>query len=313
MKRILFLIFGLYILLPTLADEPFGIVNVSVCNTRNEADYNSAQESQALLGMPVRILDREREWTKIQTPDEYVHWVLSSSLQRVSETELHDWNCGDQVVVTALYGFVYQEKNSHSQTVSDVVAGNRLRLITRRGKFYKVAYPDGRTGYIPRRICQPISEWRSKLKQDAQSILKTAYTLTGIPYMWAGTSPKGVDCSGFVRTTLYMHDIIIPRNASQQAEKGQRIEIAPDFSNLQPGDLLFFGNKRTGHVSHVGFYVGQKRFIHSLGWVHESSFSPEDSNYDEYDLGRLLFASRFLPYINKEAGLFTTDKNEYYK
>jgi len=313
MKRFLLLLIQSCLLLPVLADEPFGIINVSVCNTRNEADYNSAQESQALLGMPVRILDREREWTKIQTPEEYVHWVLSGSLQRVSEAELHDWNRADQVVVTALYGFVYQRRSIHSQTVSDVVAGDRLRLITRRGKFYKVAYPDGRTGYIPRKICQPIREWRRKLKQDAQSILKTAYSLMGIPYMWGGTSPKGVDCSGFVRTTLYMHDIIIPRNASQQAEKGQRIEIASDFSNLMPGDLLFFGNKQTGHVSHVGFYVGEKRFIHSLGYVHESSFSPQDSNYDEYDLGRLLFASRILPYINIEEGLCTTDKNEYYK
>ena len=313
MKRILLLFFGLYSFFAVCADEPFGIINVSVCNTRNEADYNSAQESQALLGMPVKILDREREWTKIQTPDEYVHWVLSGSLQRVDEAGLHAWNRASQVVVTALHGFVYQEKSTRSQTVSDVVAGDRLRLIARRGKFYEVLYPDGRRGFILRKISQPIWEWRSKLKRDAQSILKTAYSLNGVPYMWGGTSPKGMDCSGFVRTTLYMHDIIIPRNAAQQAEKGQRVEIDLDFNNLQPGDLLFFGDKRTGRVSHVGFYVGQKRFIHSLGWVHESSFSPEDPNYDEYDLHRLLFASRVLPYINRETGLCTTDQNEYYK
>ena len=234
-------------------------------------------------------------------------------IQRVDEAGLHAWNRASQVVVTALHGFVYQEKNTRSQTVSDVVAGDRLRLIARRGKFYEVLYPDGRRGFISRKISQPIWEWRSKLKRDAQSILKTAYSLNGVPYMWGGTSPKGMDCSGFVRTTLYMHDIIIPRNAAQQAEKGQRVEIDPDFNNLQPGDLLFFGDKRTGRVSHVGFYVGQKRFIHSLGWVHESSFSPEDPNYDEYDLHRLLFASRVLPYINRETGLCTTDQNEYYK
>lgn len=64
---------------------------------------------------------------------------------------------------------------------------------------------------------------------DAQSIIRTAYTMIGIPYLWAGTSSKGVDCSGLVRTVLFMHDIIIPRDASQQAYVGQRIGIASRF------------------------------------------------------------------------------------
>lgn len=294
-----------------LLAQEYGVVNVSVCNTRHAADYDSGQESQALLGMPVKILDRHNEWTQIQTPEDYVHWVLSSCIHRVTRDELSQWNHDRQLVVTSLYGFVYQKPDKRSQTVSDVVGGDRLRLLGKKGKYYQVAYPDGREGYLPRQDGKPLDEWRATLKQDAQSILSTAYSLNGIPYMWGGTSPKGVDCSGFVRTTLYLHDIIIPRNASQQARKGQRIEIAPDYSNLLPGDLLFFGSGT--RVSHVGFYVGNQRFIHSLGCVHESSFSPQDPNYDEYDRNRLLFACRFLPYINKEEGLCTTDQNPYYQ
>ena len=44
-----------------------------------------------------------------------------------------------------------------------------------------------------------------------------------------------------------------------------------------------------------------------------SSFDPKDAEYDEYDLNRLLWAQRVLPYINKEDGLTTTNKNEYYR
>jgi cell wall-associated NlpC family hydrolase len=135
--------------------------------------------------------------------------------------------------------------------------------------------------------------------------------------MWGGTSTKGVDCSGFIRTTLLMHDIIIPRDASQQAYKGQHLDIAPDFSNLQPGDLLFFGTRATAgrkeQVHHVGMYIGNRHFIHSIGWVHLSSFNPKDEDYDGYDLNRLLFAARILPYINKQDGLNTTDHNSFYK
>ena len=113
-----------------------------------------------------------------------------------------------------------------------------------------------------------------------------------------------------------MHDIIIPRDASQQAYVGEHIDIAADFSNLQPGDLIFFGRKATPErkerVVHVGMYIGGKRFIHSQGDVHISSFDLADELFDEYNLGRLLFATRVLPYINKEASLNTTKTNPFY-
>ena len=64
---------------------------------------------------------------------------------------------------------------------------------------------------------------------------------------------------------------------------------------------------------HVAIYLGDKKFIHSQGDVRVNSFSPDDELFDEYNLGRLLFATRVLPYINKEAGLNTTETNEYYK
>ena len=219
--------------------------------------------------------------------------------------------------MTAHYGFVYSEPNQTSQTVSDVVAGNRLKWEGSKGAFYKVTYPDGRRGYISKSIAMPEKKWRSGLQQDAAGIIRTAHTMMGIPYLWAGTSSKGVDCSGFMRTILFMHDIIIPRDASQQAYVGEHIDIAADFSNLQPGDLIFFGRKATPErkerVVHVGMYIGGKRFIHSQGDVHISSFDLADELFDEYNLGRLLFATRVLPYINKEAGLNTTETNEYYK
>ncbi len=204
----------------------------------------------------------------------------------------------------------------HRQTVSDVAAGNRLKWEGTKGAFYKVAYPDGRQGYISKSISMPEKKWRATLKQDAASIIATAHSMMGIPYLWAGTSSKGVDCSGFMRTVLFMHDIIIPRDASQQAYVGEHIDIAPNFSNLQPGDLIFFGRKATPErkerVVHVGMYIGNKRFIHSQGDVRVNSFSPDDELFDEYNLGRLLFATRVLPYINKEASLNTTETNPFY-
>lgn len=299
-----------------LEGKTYGIVNVSVSNLRADADFSSEMMTQALMGMPVRVLQRDG-WYRIQTPDNYIAWVHRVGIHPVTKEELTAWNSAEKIVVTSHYGFVYSEPNQTSQTISDVAAGNRLKWEGTKGAFYKVAYPDGRQGYISKSISMPEKKWRASLKQDAASIIRTAHTLMGVPYLWAGTSSKGVDCSGFMRTILFMHDIIIPRDASQQAYVGEHIDIAPDFGNLQPGDLIFFGRKATSErkerVVHVGMYIGGKRFIHSQGDVRISSFDPKDELFDEYNLGRLLFATRVLPYINKEASLNTTATNSYYK
>lgn len=299
-----------------LEGKVYGIINVSVANLRVDPDFSSEMMTQGLMGMPVNVL-QNAGWVRIQTPDNYIAWVHRVGVHRVTKEELATWNHAEKIVVTSHYGFVYSEPNEASQTVSDVVAGNRLKWEGSKGAFYKVTYPDGRKGYISKSISMPEKKWRANLKQDAASIIRTAHTLMGVPYLWAGTSSKGIDCSGFMRTILFMHDIIIPRDASQQAYVGEHIDITPDFSNLQPGDLIFFGRKATPErkerVVHVGMYIGGKRFIHSQGDVHISSFDPTDELFDEYNLGRLLFATRILPSINKEATINTTDTNSYYK
>jgi cell wall-associated NlpC family hydrolase len=278
--------------------------------------FISGMSTQALLGMPVKVL-QYNGWYEIQTPDDYTGWVHRMVITPMSKERYDEWNRAEKIVVTSHYGFAYEKPDESSQPVSDVVAGNRLKWEGSKGHFYQVSYPDGRKAYLSKSISQPEAEWRASLKQDVESIIETAYSMMGIPYLWAGTSSKGVDCSGLVRTVLFMHDIIIPRDASQQAYVGEHIDIAPDFSNVKRGDLVFFGRKATAErkegISHVGIYLGNKQFIHALGDVHVSSMNPADQNYDEFNTKRLLFAVRFLPYINKEKGMNTTNKNPFYQ
>ena len=299
---------------PMPADSAYGVVHISVCNLREEGKFTSGMSTQALLGMPVKVL-QYNGWYEIQTPDDYTGWVHRMVITPMSKERYDEWNRAEKIVVTSHYGFAYEKPDESSQPVSDVVAGNRLKWEGSKGHFYQVSYPDGRKAYLSKSISQPEAEWRASLKQDVESIIETAYSMMGIPYLWAGTSSKGVDCS--VRTVLFMHDIIIPRDASQQAYVGEHIDIAPDFSNVKRGDLVFFGRKATAErkegISHVGIYLGNKQFIHALGDVHVSSMNPADQNYDEFNTKRLLFAVRFLPYINKEKGMNTTNKNPFYQ
>lgn len=311
MKRMILL--AALLLSSLLSAQEYGIVNLSVCNLRATPDYDAEMVSQAILGTPVHILDiaSKNGWPEVQTPDGYTGWVHKEGITLLEKEAYSAWNAAEKVVVTALFSTVYEAPSRRSGTVSDLVAGDRLRCLGLSGGWWKVAFPDGRTGFVQRRDALRESIWRKSLRQDVDAILATARSMNGFPYLWAGMSPKGMDCSGFVRTVLYIHDIIIPRDASQQAPMGERIMGTAD---LQRGDLVFFGRKDTvkPRVSHVGIYLGEGRFIHSLGRVKIASFDPAAPDYDAYNTGRYLFASRILPYINIQEGLNTTATNPYY-
>ena len=295
--------------------QGYGVVNISVCNLRRTADFDAEMVSQALLGTPVHVLqisDNGNPWPQVQTPDTYTGWVHYAGIQRMSFEEYHAWNAAPKVIVTELTGLVYKEASAKSAVMSDVVAGDRLKFLGKKGSWFKVGFPDGREGYVSKKIAKTEADWRKGLDQSAEAILKTAQSMLGFPYLWAGMSPKGMDCSGLVRTTLYMHDIITPRDCSQIYLTGERIN---DRSELIPGDLVFFGRYRedgSPRPSHVGFYLGGNRFIHSMGLVQIGSFDPADPYYDAYNTGRYLFGDRILPYIDRQEGLNTTITNPYY-
>jgi cell wall-associated NlpC family hydrolase len=121
------------------------------------------------------------------------------------------------------------------------------------------------------------------IKPKREDIVALSYRFTGVPYLWGGNSSKGFDCSGFTQTVFKMNGWPLSRDANQQAKEG--IEIVPDekFSNVLPGDLLFFG--RGDRITHVGISLGGAQFIHANGIsgdVHVNSLDSHDANYSAY-------------------------------
>jgi len=89
-------------------------------------------------------------------------------------------------------------------------------------------------------------------------VIATAKRFLELPYMWGGTTPLGIDCSGFVQLCYHLHGVFLLRDASIQYTQTGLLPIEQD--DLEPGDLIFFG--RTS-ITHVGLYMGDGEFIHA--------------------------------------------------
>lgn len=94
--------------------------------------------------------------------------------------------------------------------------------------------------------------------EPALTIIKTAEKYLKTPYRFGGDTPKGFDCSGFVKYVYGQHGRSLPRAADVQYRTGKKIEQA----RLKAGDLVFFTTYAPG-ASHVGIYTGNGRFIHA--------------------------------------------------
>lgn len=91
---------------------------------------------------------------------------------------------------------------------------------------------------------------------SGQAVLNYAYQFLGTPYVWGGSTPSGFDCSGFTSYVFRNFGVNLPRVSRSQTSVGSKVS----YSNLQAGDLVFFGS---GSISHVGIYIGGGNMIHS--------------------------------------------------
>ncbi|MDR0798800.1 MAG: C40 family peptidase [Dysgonamonadaceae bacterium] len=102
-------------------------------------------------------------------------------------------------------------------------------------------------------------------QKKIEQMIEYAGTFVGTPYVWAGTTPKGFDCSGYVQYVFRHFGYNLPRTTGEQIKAGLPVNNQKD---IQAGDLVFFANgNKSSKVSHVGLVVRSNKrgylFLHS--------------------------------------------------
>jgi gamma-D-glutamyl-L-lysine dipeptidyl-peptidase len=261
------------------------VVVMPVANMYSAPSESSDVVSQAIYGSNVTLLVAKGEWSKIQTDDHYKGWVPSRYLRLIQNGDGYATS-GPTVQVESLFANVYREadvtKHKPVLTLPFLV---RLELIDdgkgNSGRWLQVRLPDKRSAWI-----QSSDVISNPQPLTIPESIELAKRFLGFPYLWGGRSSFGFDCSGFTQMLVRVRGINMPRDADLQAAWDGVISV--ERSDLQPGDLLFFGSGPK-KITHTGMYIGDGQFIHDTTSGHPVV---QISRLDDQPWTRILVACR---------------------
>lgn len=160
----------------------------------------------------------------------------------------------------------------HGRTVTQFLLGEPVDVVEEAGDWVRVIGPwqpseldpRGYPAWVPRAHIAPrdadaaTSPAGQGVAVDRVAICAAAREHLGLPYLWGGTSPYGLDCSGLVHHSYRRAGVVVPRDAHDQYRAAASVEIGSE----QPGDLYFFA-RDDGYVFHVGFVSGRGTMLHA--------------------------------------------------
>lgn len=247
---------------------------------------NGLADSQALLGDRVRVVGLRPAWAKVVVPSQptpldargYPGWVPRRQL-----TALPPAAAADRATVRLRLAWL-REDRVDGDRVYRISYGTRLPVRSTTATYVRVVTPLGVVRRVARTavVVHPAGE--PALERTGPSLVAGAKTFLGLPYLWAGASGFGLDCSGLTWLVHRVHGVRIPRDASPQSVGGTAV------GTLRRGDLMFYAT--SGTVHHVSMYADDGLMVHSPGTGERVEVIPTSTQpyADEF-----LRARRYLP------------------
>ena len=148
------------------------------------------------------------------------------------------------------------EPSEDAEQVTQALRGEPLRVLEEQGEWMKVETAYAYPGWARRTALagEQDADW---LRPVAADPVEQARALLGTRYEWGGMSSAGIDCSGLVHMAFRACGRLVPRDADQQEEAGERLREA----DLHAGDLVTYGPPE--RADHIAFWVGGGRILHS--------------------------------------------------
>ena len=220
---------------------------------------NGRADTQALLGDRVLVVARSGSWVKVVVPAQrtpldsrgYPGWVPAVQL-----TATPPVTSSRTAIVVSATAWLRTDRPDVSRVV-EVSFGTRLPHLSTAGSWVRVGLPGGRVLRVRALDVSIVATGAAALPATGAARVASAKQFLGLPYLWAGTSGFGFDCSGLTYLVLRVHGATIPRDAGPQSRAGRAVAVTV----LRPGDLLFYAT--SGTVHHVTMYAGNGEMVHA--------------------------------------------------
>ena len=160
----------------------------------------------------------------------------------------------------------------HDRTVTQLVSGEPVEIVDEADDWVRVVAPwqpspldpRGYPAWIPRShvevVIEPAGRPVAQKRADRGAIVDRSRRHLGLRYLWGGTTPYGLDCSGLVHLGYREAGVVVPRDADAQRAAAQPVPLGSE----RPGDLYFFA-RPDGYVVHVGFVAAPGTMLHASG------------------------------------------------
>jgi cell wall-associated NlpC family hydrolase len=243
--------------------ESKGVVTTNVANLYREPSEAVELVTQAILGMELLIQEGQDGWFRVQTPDQYTGWTKASKFKSYAQGEAPYASSNRVVEIDSLLAFLYHLPRASTRAPAlQVTIGTRLEVVGEGDGWLEVILPNGSRLWVQRGDLVDPAAASHRSRGSIDAIIATARRFLGLPYLWGGTTPLGIDCSAFVQLVYHLHGVQLLRDSHIQFTQPDLKVV--DRQDLQAGDLVFFGREQ---ISHVGLCIGGGRFIHAT--VHQ--------------------------------------------